>query len=126
MPIFPTSGLAEPTQLDAPPPSPQAGGGMPGVTGLAAPLRPGSAMPPEILTGALAVGEKINDQIDALSQVAPDIAPDLQMLKEQLQMILAKLLIAGGQSTAPSNPGPNFTGGTMDRGQAGPPGTTGF
>lgn len=113
--------------LDGPPPSPQMAGAGPmggatpmSLSQLAPPQVPSAQMPPEILTGLLQASQKIGELLDSFAQVAPDLAMDFSALKDQLAMILAKLVQSGAGPTAPTATGPAFPGGGMDRGLSGP------
>jgi len=87
---------------------------------LAPPQVPSAQMPPEILTGVMQAATKIGELLDSFSQVAPDLAMDFAAVKDQLAMILAKLVQGGAGPTSPTASGPAFPGGGMDRGISGP------
>jgi len=109
--------------LDAPPPSPTPMGGLQGsapfsMQGLA-PQIPSNRLPPEVLTGLTASAQKISDMLDSFAQITPDQASMLTMMKDMLQQYLAKLMEGGAGATSPTNAGPAYPGGGIDRGIAG-------
>lgn len=116
--------------LDAPPPppgpmggDPNAGGGMPTLSGLAQPIPMSSGqLPPEILTGIVQACQKINGMFDSFAQVTPDLAMDWDLCKTVLDKTLGKVMAAGGGPASPQAPGPQFPGGGFSSGtpQAGP------
>lgn len=113
--------------LDTPPPSPDVpgggagGGAMPTLSGLAQPAPIGSPnLPPEILTGMLAAGEKVDQIFDSFAQVTPDLATDWNLLKDLLKRTLGKVMVAGGGATSPTSPGSQFPGGGVNSGMSGP------
>lgn len=106
------------TMLDGPPPSPAMDQGMnPGMP-LGAMVRPVSpeAIPPELLQGAMGVGEQLTTGIDSLAQLFPQFAPQFGLAKEALMAALAQVAQAGAPPTSPTAPGPNFPGGGFERG----------
>lgn len=112
--------------LDGPPPSPQMAGA--GPTGsptpfsldtLAPPQVTSAQMPPEILTGIMQAAQQIAGLYDSFAQVTPDLAPDWAALKDQLSLVLAKLVQAGSGPTSPTATGPAYPAGGFDRGVAG-------
>lgn len=125
--IGPTPGS---TALDMPPPSPtpmgdtMSGGGGPfSMRGLAGALPqqvPSGQMPPEVLTGITQSAQSMNQLLDAWSQVTPDQAPQLSLIKDMLQQYLATLMGSGAGPVSPTAPGPAFPGGGIDQGLAGP------
>ena len=111
--------------LDQAPPSPQAMGSSPtgapnnfSLQAIAPPLQSG-LMPPEMLTAVLQSAEKIGSLLDSYAQALPDLAADFGQVKELLQSVLAKVMIAGAQSTSPTASGSQYPGGGFDRGVAG-------
>ena len=56
---------------------------------------------------------------DSFAQITPDMAADWGMLNEQLETVLAKLLMQGAGATSPTASGSQFPGGGFDRGIAG-------
>lgn len=107
--------------LNAPPPNPAQplapSAGMQGqVAGLAGMSIPSGMIPPEILGGVLQGLQQMDLNIDAYAQVAPDLAADFMVIKDLLQRISGKLLIAGGQTASPTAAGTSFPGGGIDRG----------
>lgn len=109
--------------LDGPPPSPAIGPQpIPSMGGMAPPI-PAPGLPPEVLTGILAAGEKISSTLDAFAQVTPDLANDWDMIKTMLQRSLGKVMMAGGGATSPTAAGPNYPGGVSPGG--GSPGMIG-
>lgn len=117
---FPAPGT---DQLGAPPPSPTPMGGLQGsapfsMQGLA-PQIPANRLPPEVLTGVTASAQKIGELLDSFSQITPDKAAQLAMIKDLLQQYLADLMPAGAGPTSPTASGPAFPGGGMDKGIAG-------
>lgn len=115
-PVLPPGGDTD--TLNTPPPAPAQplAGPPPGLSG------PGSIqsglLPPEVLTGLLQVGKTMGDQLDTFAQIAPDLAPDVSVLKDQLQRLLGKLLVAGGTAASPTSLPSPFAGGGQDRGGA--------
>lgn len=116
--------------LDAPPPppgamggDPNAGGGMPTLSGLSAPAPMTSGeLPPEILTGIVQACQKITGMFDSFAQVTPDLAMDWDLCKTVVEKALGKVLAAGGGPSTPTATGGQFPGGGMSQGlpQAGP------
>jgi hypothetical protein len=86
--------------------------------GLAPPI-PSTALPPEVLSGMMQAAVKMGDMLDSFAQMAPDLAQDFGMVKDQLQAALAKLATSGAGPTSPTATGSQFPGGGMDRGIAG-------
>ena len=115
--------------LSSPPPSPQiAGGGPTGQSPFAlaggsgsGPI-PSDKMPPEVLTGVLQSAETIGQMLDSFAQVAPDKAAQFAMIKDQLQQVLASLVVAGAGPTSPTAVGSAPPMGGIDRGLSGPGG----
>lgn len=111
--------------LDGPPPSPQAVGA--GPTGEQTPLSlnqlappvPSAQMPPEMLTGILQSAETIGTLLDSYAQALPDLAADFGQVKNQLQAVLAKVLVAGAGAMSPTAVGSQFPM-AFDRGISGP------
>lgn len=107
--------------LNAPPPNPAQPlaptAGMQGsVAGLSgAPVTSGM-IPPEVLGGMLQVAQSIDQQLDTFAQITPDLAADWLALKDLLQRVMGKILVAGGQPASPTAPGAPFPGGGLDRG----------
>jgi hypothetical protein len=112
--------------LDGPPPSPAVEGGM--STG-ASPSNPplgsmvpmgagmaSTALPPEVLTGAVQAGESMVKTLDAFAQMMPDLGPDILMAKDALMRVLARMVQSGAGPTSPQAPGPNFPGGGFESG----------
>lgn len=122
VPFAPPSGG---DALNGPPPSPQMMGS--GPTGgqpfsfdqLAPPQVPSNQLPPEVLSGVVASSEKIGQLLDSYAQIAPDLGPKFQALKDMLQSLLAELVSNGAGATAPTNPGAQFPA-AFERGTAGP------
>ena len=109
--------------LDSPPPSPGAAGDNPGsspsLASMGGPLEIGSAgLPPEILQGAMQVGQNITELLDSLAQITPDLGPDWQAAKQLILATLAKLLANGAPPVSPTAPGTGFPGvtGGLERG----------
>ena len=110
--------------LDGPPPSPQSIGA--GPTGQATPFSldqlappvPSNQLPPEMLTGIMQSAQQIAQLLDSYAQATPDLAADWAMLKDQLAMVLAKLVQSGAGPTSPTATGPAFPA-AFDRGIAG-------
>ncbi len=124
--MFPPMGMgSQASPLDGPPPSPQSMGagptGTPNQFSLQAiaPPAPAAQMPPEVLTAIVQSAQKIGSMFDSYAQVTPDLAADWGMLKEQLQVVLAKLLSQGAGPTSPTASGSQFMGGGLDRGISG-------
>lgn len=108
--------------LNAPPPNPAQPlaptAGMQGsVAGLAgSPQIPSGMIPPEVLGGMLQVAQTIDAQLDTFAQITPDLAADWLALKDLLQRVMGKILVAGGTAPSPTAPGAPFPGGGIDRG----------
>jgi hypothetical protein len=120
-----TGGLGS-DPLSAPPPSPQMGGGGPtggqpfSMAGLTGPQPiPSTQLGPAILTGILADSQEVGQKLDWWAQIAPDLAPKFNTIKDMLQSVLAELVNAGAGATSATNAGAAFPGGGMDRGIAG-------
>ena len=121
----PRAASSQTSPLDGPPPSPQSMGAGPtgqptqfSLEALAPPV-PSAEMPAEVLTAIIQSAQKIQSLFDSYAQVTPDLAPDWGMLKEQLAIVLAKLLQQGAGATSPTATGSQFPGGGFDRGIAG-------
>lgn len=123
MPPFTGQGnLGGSELLDQPPPSPAISGATPGVnpgpapmSAMAPPLA-ASQIPPDVLTGMLKVTEKMDQDLRALAQMTPDLAMYWQSVSEALAVAMSQVLMAGGGPTSPTNTGPGFPGGGLDRG----------
>lgn len=129
MPGFPSTlsaqGLPMPgtapnnVPLDGPPPSPAMGQGVnPGLplgSMVAGGPVPTSQYPPQVLQGAQAAGEKMNDVVDSLAQMMPDLAQDWLLVKQALASVMSKVQQAGAPPTSPTATGSNFPGGGMDK-----------
>lgn len=107
--------------LNAPPPNPAqplapTAGMQSQVAGLAGQSIPSGMIPPEVLGGMMQVAESISANLDTFAQITPDLAADWLVIKDLLQRVLGKLLIAGGQPSSPTAPGASFPGGGIDRG----------
>lgn len=89
------------------------------LSAIAPPMQPSDQMPPEILTGILSSATKIGQLLDSYAQVAPDLAVQFAMIKDQLATVLAQLTTKGAGPTSPTATGPAFPGGGIDRGIAG-------
>jgi hypothetical protein len=120
----PTPGSAA---LDQPPPSPTPMGGPPpgaagpggfSMRGLAGQI-PSGGMPPEVLTGITQSAQSVSDLLDSWSQITPDQASQLSMIKDLIQQYLAGLMTNGAGATAPTAAGPAPPMGGMDRGLSG-------
>jgi len=125
MPAY--GGLGNDTVMDAPPPSPaqppmpKGGlGAMAGVTGMgmgaANQSVPSGSQNPKVLEGIMQAGTQIGVMFDSFAQATPDLAADLDGLKEALQAYLGKLAVAGAGPTGPTAVGSGFPGGGFDRG----------
>lgn len=121
--------------LDQMPPSPAQGGIPQGPGTSAAPQAPGlgqmgppvqigtGALPPEILTGVMQIGQQITSLLDGLAQVTPEQAMEWQAAKQLIEQTLAKILLVGGQPASPTSPGMGaFPGGGFEQGQLPTPG----
>jgi hypothetical protein len=84
-----------------------------------APQIPSNRLPPEVLTGITASAQKIAELLDSFSQITPDKAANLAMIKDLLQQYLAELMTVGAGATSPTSSGRQFPGGGMDAGVAG-------
>lgn len=109
------------TTLNAPPPNPAQplapSAGMQGqVAGLAGMSMPAGLIPPEILGGMMNEATKIDQALDSFAQITPDLAAEWLQIKELLQRVMGKLLVAGAPPSSPTAPGTPFPGGGMDRG----------
>lgn len=119
--------------LDGPPPTPAAPQGMslppggnalgqaamPSFEELAGPMTagtPGRAFTPEIAMGLMTSGETIASMLDSFASIAPDFATDFALLKQQLQMVMGKILLKSGQTASPTMTGNNFPGGGFTSG----------
>lgn len=119
-PLAPAGG--DSAVLNAPPPNPQQPlaptAGMQGsVAGLAGQSQiPSGMIPPEVLGGMMQVAQTIDAQLDTFAQITPDLAADWLALKDMLQRVIGKILVAGGQPSSPTAVGSPFPGGGIDRG----------
>lgn len=107
--------------LNAPPPNPAQPlaptAGMQGqVAGLAGTNIPSGLIPPEVLGGIMQVAQQIDQQLDTFAQITPDLAADWLSIKDMLQRVMGRLLIAGGQPPSPTAVGSSFAAGGIDRG----------
>lgn len=125
MPEFPAYNRGSASPLDTAPPSPQAMGASPqgapnqfSLEQIAPPL-PSGMMPPEMLTAVLESAQNIGNLLDSYAQALPDLAPDFGQVKDLLQSVLAKVMIAGAQPISPTASGQQFPGGGFSRGIAG-------
>jgi hypothetical protein len=84
--------------------------------GAMVPQIPANQLAPEVLTGMMQGAEKMALVIDGFAQVTPDLAPDWALVKQALEMAMAKVLAAGAGATSPNAPGAQFPGGGFDRG----------
>ena len=121
----PRAASSQTSPLDGPPPSPQSMGAGPtgqptqfSLEALAPPV-PAAQLPPETLTSMIQASQRIKAMYDSFAQITPDMAADWGMLKEQLETVLAKLLMQGAGATSPTASGSQFPGGGFDRGIAG-------
>jgi hypothetical protein len=122
--LGPTPGS---TALDAPPPSPTPMGevdaagpfSMRGLAGAVPGQVPAAGMPPEVLTGVQQSVSTMQSMLDSLTQVTPDQAGLLAMMKQMLQEYGQQVQVAGAGPTSPTAAGPAFPGGGIDRGLAG-------
>lgn len=73
-------------------------------------------LPPDVLTGMMQTGAKMSDALDAFAQMAPDVAPDVAVVKQALSALMAKLVQAGAGPTSPTAPGTQFPGGGFAQG----------
>ena len=77
---------------------------------------PSQGLPPEVLTGIVQTASAMSEQINALAQIVPDLAPDLEAVRAALAVFTSKVVMAGGGPAGPTSTGPNFPGGGIDRG----------
>jgi uncharacterized phage infection (PIP) family protein YhgE len=80
---------------------------------------PSGGMPPEVLTGITQSAQSVSDLLDSWSQITPDQASQLSMIKDLIQQYLAGLMTNGAGATAPTAAGPAPPMGGMDRGLSG-------
>lgn len=119
------------SQLDAPPPSPaqpglgalagdpMAGmmGGSGAVPGMGGPQVPGQVPPAlPVIQGILDGGTQIALMLDSFAQATPQFAPQLDAVKQALQVYLGSLVNAGAGPTGPTAAGQPFPGGGFGRG----------
>ena len=111
--------------LDAPPPNPSTStaGNNPGFSmaamaqGASTPAMLGAqALPPEVLQGALKMGEGMVESYDQLAQLLPQFAPQWLQAKNALLDVLANVASLGAPPTSPTAAGSNFPGGGFDKG----------
>jgi len=103
--------LGTEAQLDGPAPN---GNAAPGVSGLSlAGLAPAAQVggSPEILTGVLAAGRTIDQELDAIAQAFPQAGMEIVVVKMLLQKLLGRVQAAGGQAISPTETGSQFPGG---------------
>lgn len=119
------ASLALDSSLDAPPPSPaqpglgalagadpmgmSAGPGGPQVPGQVPPALP-------VIQGILDGGTQIALMLDSFAQATPQFAPQLDAVKQALQVYLGSLVNAGAGPTGPTAAGQPFPGGGFGRG----------
>jgi hypothetical protein len=77
-------------------------------------------MPPEMLDGIQTAAQTVNQILDSFAQATPEDAALLGMIKQLLGQYTAKLQASGAGAISPTNAGPAFPGGGIDRGIAGP------
>jgi hypothetical protein len=122
------ASLALDSALDAPPPSPaqpglgalagadpMMGGGPGGMGG--PPNVPGNVPPAlPVIQGILDGGTQIALMLDSFAQATPQFAPQLDQVKQALQVYLGQLVSAGAGPTGPTAVGQPFPGGGFGRG----------
>lgn len=107
--------------LDQAPPAPGLAQGVnPGmpIDGLAqgVPPIPSQGLPKQVLTGIIELGGQINEQLNSIAQIVPDLAPDVEQARQAVAVLLSKVQLAGGGPASPTATGPSFPGGGLDRG----------
>lgn len=106
--------------LDQPPPSPALSMGVnpgnPAPMSQMAPPLSSNQIPPDVLTGVLKAGEKIDQDLRSFAQMFPDLAPYWQTVMAALAEAMSRVAMAGGGPTSPTAAGPGFPGGGLDRG----------
>lgn len=117
MPLMPAGA----SQLDGPPPSPDA---QPmSMRGAADPIYPEGSLPPDVLMTIMQSGAQFVKIIDLWAQSLPMLAPDCDLLKTQVNTLLAKVAQVGGGGTAPAissvESGQNFPGASTPLGPSG-------
>lgn len=110
--------------LASPPPSPADPTGMRqgplSPTGLAGPSPvPTNQLPPQVLTGLVSAFDQIGTVLDTAAQIAPDKGPQVALIKDLIQQLLADLVVAGAGPSSPTNAGAALPGGGPSRGLTG-------
>lgn len=117
MPLMPAGA----SQLDGPPPSPDAQPMQ--MRGAAEPIYPAGALPPDVLMTIMQSGAQFLKILDLWAQSLPMVAPDIDLLKTQVNATLAKIAQVGGggqaAATSPVEPGQNFPGASTPLGPSG-------
>lgn len=118
--LGPPGTLGGSERLDQPPPSPALSSGMnPGMPlpgEMQLPTLASGQLPPDILTGMTQTLGKMASDVDAIAQMAPDLAADCAAVRATLSALMSKVLVAGAGPISPTAPGPGFPGGGIDRG----------
>jgi hypothetical protein len=120
--LGPTPGSSA---LDGPPPSPTPMGGVDqngpfSMSGLAPQSIPSGQMPPEVLTGVTQAAQSMNELLDSFVQIMPNKGPQIGLIKDMLQQLLAEVMADGAGPVSPTAAGPAPPMGGMDRGISGP------
>lgn len=92
---------------------------MPSMAQMAQPLTigtPDRATSPEVAQGMLSTAATVYSIFDSMASLAPDLANDFVLMKDQLQRTMAKLLLKGGSSAPSTSTGVNFPGGGFSSG----------
>jgi hypothetical protein len=77
---------------------------------------PTAGLPKDVLTGIVQTTVQMSETINSLAQIVPDLAPDLEAVRQALAVFASKVLMVGGGAATPTATGPGFPGGGLDRG----------
>lgn len=93
-PSAPVAGFAPGGALDGPPPNPM----IAGPQQIPNTLQPGGSrqLAPEVLQGLMQTGATIDEMINSMASMVPDLAQDLALAQDGIKRFLSKVLLAGG------------------------------
>lgn len=98
-------GYAPSGMLDGPPPNPMLAGPqqLPGALGAGSPVS--RQLPAETLQGLQDTTNTIDQMLNAMASMVPDLAADLAFVQDGLKRFQSKLLVAGGGPTTTAQAG---------------------
>ena len=91
-------GYAPQGMLDGPPPNPMIPGPqqLPGAMGAGVGAPTSRQLAPEVLQGLQDTANTIDEMLNAMASMVPDLATDLAFVQDGLKKFQSKLLVAGG------------------------------